>query len=88
MASRQIAQFRHTFMLRAMIAAEHAPLFFEAVTDYAHTAMLARMREQMDSTFETVERIGPAALSYATCSSAAAGHARWTQPLPSNAVRG
>ncbi len=25
---------------------------------------------------------------FATCSSAAAGQARWTQPLPSNAVRG
>jgi hypothetical protein len=60
---RSIAQFRDARALGAMIAAEHTPIFFQAMADNAHSAMLARRCEQVNGALETVKGVGPAALS-------------------------
>lgn len=57
-ASRAVAQFCHTFLLCAVVAAEHHATFLQSVSYYGYAAMRAGWGQRMDSTFETIERIG------------------------------
>ena len=52
-----IAQFGYAFALGAVIAAEHATILLQSMTDDADAAMPARRRERVDRTLETVENM-------------------------------
>ena len=57
-ASRAVAQFCHTFLLCAVVAAEHHAALLHPVAYYPHPAMPAGGRERLDSTFKAIERVG------------------------------
>jgi hypothetical protein len=52
-----IAQFGYAFSLGAVIAAEHAPVLLQSVTDDADAAMPTGWRERVDRALETVKNI-------------------------------